>query len=166
MSVFVKPEPVRVTPVTAAEAPATFIDVLYDHAGYLRANNGTIASANMSGKSVAVIGAGAAGLLAGYHLLGLQADVTIFEASSRAGGRIDTRYPFDGSAAAYEMGAMRVPPCQQLFNYYADRFGLKPGGQFPDPGQVDTRLIYRNRSYAWSAGENPQQSSTRSVRPG
>jgi tryptophan 2-monooxygenase len=155
MSAFVKPEPIRATPVTPDGAPATFIDVLYDHVAYLRFNDGKIARANMSGKHVAVVGAGAAGLLAGYQLLGLQADVTIFEASSRAGGRIETYYPIAGSAAAYEMGAMRVPPCQQLFNYYADRFGLKPGGQFPDPGQVDTRLIYRNQSFAWPAGSNP-----------
>jgi tryptophan 2-monooxygenase len=155
MSVFVKPEPVRVNPATSAEAPATFIDVLYDHAGYLRANDGKIARADMRGKRVAVVGAGAAGLLAGYHLLGLRADVTIFEAGARAGGRIDTRYPIAGSPAAYEMGAMRVPPCQQLFNYYADRFDLRPGGQFPDPGQIDTRIIYRNRAYAWAAGDKP-----------
>jgi tryptophan 2-monooxygenase len=155
MSAFVKPEPLRVTPVTAAGSPATFIDILYDHAAYLRVNDGTIASANMRGKNIAIIGAGAAGLLAGYQLLGLQANVTIFEGSARAGGRLDTYYPVAGSAAAYEMGAMRVPPCQQLFNYYADRFDLKPGGQFPDPGQVDTRLIYRNQSYAWPAGCNP-----------
>jgi tryptophan 2-monooxygenase len=155
LSVFVKPEPVRVTPVTCAGAPATFIDILYDHAAYLRANGGSIAGTDMRGKNVAIVGAGTAGLSAAYQLLDLNANVTIFESSTRAGGRLETHYPIGGSAAAYEMGAMRVPPCQQLFNYYADRFGLKPGGQFPDPGQVDTRLIYRNRAYAWPAGGKP-----------
>jgi tryptophan 2-monooxygenase len=155
LSVFVKPEPVRATPVTCAGAPATFIDILYDHAAYLRAHEGRIARTDMREKNVAVVGAGTAGLLAAYQLLELNANVTIFEASARAGGRLDTHYPIDGSAAAYEMGAMRVPPCQQLFNYFADRFDLKPGGQFPDPGQVDTRLIYRSQSYEWRAGDKP-----------
>jgi len=43
------------------------------------------------------------------------AAVTIFEAADRAGGRLYTIYPVPGAAAAFEMGAMRVPPCEQLF---------------------------------------------------
>ncbi|HEY5426599.1 MAG TPA: NAD(P)-binding protein, partial [Candidatus Tumulicola sp.] len=76
--------------MTPAGAPATFIDVLYDHAAYLRANGGKVAATDLSGKNVAIIGAGAAGLLAGYQLLELNANVTIFESSDRAGGRLET----------------------------------------------------------------------------
>jgi tryptophan 2-monooxygenase len=111
----------------------------------------------MDGHSVAIVGAGAAGLLAAYQLMQLGADVTLFEASDHAGGRLDTIYPIPGEPVAFEMGAMRVPPCEQLFNYYTAQFGIRPGGQFPDPGKVDTRIIFRNHAYDWPAGKNPPE---------
>jgi tryptophan 2-monooxygenase len=143
------------TTINPSDYPATYIDILYDHAAYLANNNGLIANQRMDGHSVAVVGAGAAGLLAAYQLLQLGADVTVFEASDRPGGRLNTIYPIPGEPVAFEMGAMRVPPCEQLFNYYTTQFGIQPGGQFPDPGKVDTRIIYRNSPYDWAAGENP-----------
>jgi tryptophan 2-monooxygenase len=130
-------------------APATYVDILYDHAGYLRANQ-SLAPGSLAGQSVAIVGAGAAGLIAAYQLMQLGCEVQIFEATDRPGGRLDTVYPIPGEAAAFEMGAMRVPPCEQLFSYYAGLFGLQPGGQFPDPGKVQTQVIYRNQHYPWS----------------
>ncbi len=138
-----------------ADYPATYIDILYDHAAYLRANNGRIASGSLGGIRVAVVGSGAAGLIAAYQLIAQGAEVTIYESTDRAGGRLCTEYPIAGEAAAFELGAMRVPPCEQLFNYYTGQFGIQPGGQFPDPGKVDTRIIYRNQAYDWPAGQPP-----------
>jgi tryptophan 2-monooxygenase len=135
----------------------TFIDVLYDHAGYLQANNGLLGPAgSLAGKSVAVVGAGMAGLVAA-HLLDQQgAAVTIYEASEHVGGRVRSIHPVDGDPAIFEMGAMRVPPSEQLFNYYAGQFDIKPGGQFPDPGKVNTSIIFQNKTYQWLAGQkNP-----------
>ncbi len=142
-------------PANPADYPATYIDILYDHAAYLRANNGRIASGSLAGRRVAIVGSGAAGLISAYQLLMLGAEVTIYESTSRAGGRLNTEYPIPGEPAAFELGAMRVPPCEQLFNYYTARFGISPGGQFPDPGKVDTRIIYRNQAYDWPAGQSP-----------
>ncbi len=130
-------------------APSTYVDILYDHAGYLRANQ-KLAPGSLAGQTVAIVGAGAAGLIAAYQLMQLGCEVQIFEATDRAGGRLDTVYPIPGEPAAFEMGAMRVPPCEQLFSYYANLFGLVPGGQFPDPGKVQTQVIYRNQHYPWS----------------
>ncbi len=139
-------------PVDPADYPATYIDILYDHAAYLRCNQGRVGPGSLKGTRVAIIGAGAAGLVAAEQLLALGADITIYEASDRAGGRLHTIYPVPGSPAAFEMGAMRVPPCEQIYGFYCTKFGIKPGGQFPDPGKVATRIIYRNKAYEWAAG--------------
>jgi tryptophan 2-monooxygenase len=151
MSFIASPSPAKDT-VNPADYPATYVDILYDHAGYLRANQGQIAQTRMDGQRIVIIGAGAAGLLAAYQLLQTGADAIILEASDRAGGRLYTEHPIPGDAAAFELGAMRVPPCEQIFNYYTKQFGINPGGQFPDPGKVNTRIIYRNKPYEWAAG--------------
>jgi tryptophan 2-monooxygenase len=134
----------------------SFADVLYDHRGYLEANNGQLGPpGSLTGKSVCVVGAGMAGLLATYLLDQQGANVTVYEASQQIGGRVRSIHPVDGDAAVFEMGAMRVPPSEQLFNFYADQFGLAPGGQFPDPGQVDTNIIFQNNTYQWKAHQDP-----------
>ncbi|MET7419721.1 FAD-dependent oxidoreductase [Dactylosporangium sp. NPDC005555] len=131
----------------------TFVDVLYDHTGYLEANGGRLGPAgSLSGRSVAVVGAGMAGLAAAYLLDQQGAKVTIYEASERAGGRVRSLHPVPGDPAIFEMGAMRVPPSEQLFNHYAAQFGIKPYGQFPDPGKVNTGIIFQNKTYDWAAG--------------
>jgi tryptophan 2-monooxygenase len=144
--------PLRAAQVSAA--PSSYVDILYDHGAYLR-NNSVIGNQRIDGRSVAIVGSGAAGLLAAYQLMQLGANVVIFEATNRAGGRLNTIYPIPGQAAAFEMGAMRVPPCEQLFGYYTNLFGVTAGGQFPDPGQVNTRIIYRNQAYDWAAHSPP-----------
>jgi tryptophan 2-monooxygenase len=140
--------------IDPADYPATYVDILYDHAAYLR-RHGKLGEGRLENQRIAIVGAGAAGLLAAYQLMQLGAKPVMLEATERAGGRLHTVHPIPGQAAAFEMGAMRVPPCEQLFGYYAERFGLRPGGQFPDPGQVTTRIIYRNKGYEWKAGDPP-----------
>src|SRR5882762_2130334 len=65
-------------------------------------------------KKVLILGAGMAGLVAGYELSELGHDVTILEARTRAGGRVHTlREPFlDGLYA--EAGAARIPDNHEL----------------------------------------------------
>ena len=135
-------------PADPADYPASYIDILYDHAAYLR-RHGKLGEGRLDDQRIAIVGAGAAGLLAAYQLMQLGARPVILEASQRPGGRLCTIHPIPGEKAAFEMGAMRVPPCEQLFGYYAECFGVKPGGQFPDPGKVPTRIIYRNKAYEW-----------------
>lgn len=135
--------------------PLTYVDILYDHAGYLTTNNGMLGSGSLSGKTVGIVGAGAAGLCAAYLLLKMGASVTIFEADDEAGGRIYSVNPIPGDAATFELGAMRVPPSEQLFQYFAGLFGVQPGGQFPDPGKVFTQIIFENQTLDWQAGDPP-----------
>lgn len=67
-----------------------------------------------AGKKILIIGAGMAGLVAGYELSQLGHDVTILEARNRPGGRVQTlREPFaDGLYA--EAGAARIPTNHEL----------------------------------------------------
>ena len=67
-----------------------------------------IATAPATNKSVAIVGAGAAGLTVARELWRAGYSVTIFEASDRISGRLYTE-PQSGKLTSYEMGAMRMP---------------------------------------------------------
>lgn len=75
-------------------------------------------------KKVLILGAGMAGLVAGYELTKLGHDVTILEARTRPGGRVHTlREPFaDGLYA--EAGAARIPENHNLTLKYVKEFAL------------------------------------------
>lgn len=135
---------------------ASFIDILYDHTQYLSDHNGRIAEPlPEAGKSVAIVGSGPAGLLAAFQLKQLGIAVTIFEADPfRYGGRIYSYKPIAGDSAIFELGAMRVPPAEKIFVYYANGFGMQ-GGEFPDPGKVDTDIIFQGINYSWLANQPP-----------
>src|SRR6266436_9133845 len=77
-----------------------------------------------SPKKVLVVGAGLAGLVAGYELTQAGHDVIILEAQLRPGGRVQTlREPFSDGLYA-EAGAARIPDNHDLTLHYAKHFGL------------------------------------------
>jgi monoamine oxidase len=76
------------------------------------------------GKSVIVIGAGMAGLAAGFELDRAGHDVTVLEAQNRVGGRIYTCREFAPGLYA-EFGAMRIPRAHDLTLAYCDLFDLE-----------------------------------------
>lgn len=77
-------------------------------------------------KDVIILGAGIAGLTAGYELKQLGHKVRIFEAQNRVGGRIYThRFPEDPEKLYGEMGAMRIPGSHDYPRYYIKQMGLE-----------------------------------------
>lgn len=76
-------------------------------------------------KKVLIIGAGMAGLTAGYELQRAGHEMTILEATNRVGGRVLTiREPFSDGLYG-EAGAMRLPMSHKLTHAYIKKFGLK-----------------------------------------
>ena len=74
-------------------------------------------------RRVIVIGAGMAGLAAGYELERQGHDVVILEAQNRVGGRVHTLRTFAPGLYA-EAGAMRIPRAHGLTIRYCEEFGL------------------------------------------
>src|SRR5258708_3119163 len=124
-----------------------YIDTLYDYVEFMKygdesQNAGSIASLPEAhwNTPVAVIGAGAAGLVAAYELLRIGASPVVFEAHpQRLGGRLYSQ-PFTNTQGRpdpttfAEMGAMRFPPSSRLpFPYINDLFAPLPTHAFPNP---------------------------------
>ena len=84
-----------------------------------------------AGKKIIIIGAGMAGLVAGYELSQLGHDVTIFEARNRPGGRVQTlREPFSDGLYA-EAGAARIPTNHELTLKYVKLFDVQLEPMYP-----------------------------------
>ncbi|PWT87453.1 MAG: hypothetical protein C5B55_14750 [Blastocatellia bacterium] len=82
-------------------------------------------------KKVLILGAGMAGLVAGYELLQLGHDVTIVEARMRPGGRVHTlREPFSDGLYA-EAGAARIPDNHDLTLKYVKLFDVPLEPMYP-----------------------------------
>ena len=76
-------------------------------------------------KKVVIVGAGMAGLVAGYELKRAGHTPIILEGQQRVGGRVHTlRDPFTEGLYA-EVGAMRIPRAHLLTLEYISKFGLK-----------------------------------------
>ncbi len=82
------------------------------------------------GGSVAIIGSGAAGIVAGYELMRLGAKPTVYEAGA-FGGRLRSHL-FEGTDVIAEMGGMRFPQSSRAFWHYADLLELRRAA-FPNP---------------------------------
>lgn len=88
--------------------------------------SGAVRSVVLSGpaRKVLILGAGMAGLVAGYELSKLGHEVIILEARTRPGGRVHTlREPFSDGLYA-EAGAARIPDNHELTLKYVKEFAL------------------------------------------
>ena len=146
---------------TESFVPETIIDMLFNYEKFLTTNSsdsdGSIAfNCPSTRKKIAIIGAGAAGLVAAYELSKINnIEVTLYEASDRLGGRMDSTVIPDGSLnnKIFEMGCMRFPPTSHTLYFYLRKFGLETVPNFPDPGVVKTELLYKNQVIEWPAGD-------------
>lgn len=87
--------------------------------------------AERHGAEVAIIGAGAAGLIAGYELMRMGLRPIFFE-SGQFGGRLRSQ-PFEGADGIIaELGGMRFPVSSTSFYHYADKVGVE-SSPFPNP---------------------------------
>lgn len=92
-------------------------------------------------QSVAIVGAGMAGLTAGWLLDNAGFTVEIFEASQRVGGRVRTLREGFTSGLYMEAGAMRIPEEHELTLLLCDWFGLET---IDFPEDSSKTLIYVN----------------------
>src|SRR5437868_4149037 len=100
-------------------------------AGISLARSGAFASITVNPKKILIIGAGMAGLSAAYELTQLGHDVTILEARTRPGGRVQTlREPFSDGLYA-EAGAARIPDNHDLTLKYVKLFELPLEPMYP-----------------------------------
>ncbi len=121
------------------------------------APNGLATRGKNKKNTVAIVGAGVAGMTVARELLRCGYNVTVYEATDRIGGRLYTvENPADEANTGMEMGAMRFPffsePGDQncLLEYYmlyeAGFYGHKAlYDSFPNPGNADGNTgIYIN----------------------
>ena len=99
-----------------------YLDVIHNGISTLSMNGH---KANGRQKKVVIVGAGVAGLVAGYELKRAGHNPVILEGQQRVGGRVYTlRQPFTEGLYA-EVGAMRIPRAHVLTLEYIAKFDLK-----------------------------------------
>src|SRR6266702_5388787 len=84
-----------------------------------------IAQRNGAGKRVVILGAGLAGLAAGWELKHAGHDVTILEAQLHPGGRVHTIREGLTDDLYAEAGAARIPATHTVTREWARYFGLE-----------------------------------------
>lgn len=86
---------------------------------------------DMAGTPVAVIGSGAAGVIAAFELMKLGLRPVVYE-SSQFGGRLRSRRFEGGGDIIAELGGMRFPRSSKAFYHYVDLVGAEHRA-FPNP---------------------------------
>lgn len=133
--------------------PPTFIDGLFDYLPLLKDGPLCEIPPQTQGTKIAIVGAGASGLLIGHELLKMGLEPVIYEASDRVGGRLYTKrfeQIQDDNPPFAELGAMRIPRSSLIFFHYAKKLGLNFDYKFPSPGTVNSAIYYRNKLHYFS----------------
>lgn len=133
MSQFPNPRPDDSDGQTAEAAVTLFgPDFPFAYDDYLVSPHGLgSVPADRHGTRVAVIGSGAAGMIAAYELMKMGLHPILFE-SDELGGRLRS-HEFEGSdGIVAELGGMRFPTSSRGFYHYIDKLGLE-SKPFPNP---------------------------------
>jgi len=130
----------EVHPLTMPD-PTAFPDETFDYVSLARRG---LPMATGQRAVVAIIGAGASGLLAGMELLKAGHYPVIFESSDRIGGRLFTIREFEDPNVYAEMGSMRVPPVHETLMHYLNTFGIATRA-FPNPNSIKTCYYIHGR---------------------
>ncbi|KAK9405937.1 VENOM COMPONENT: L-amino-acid oxidase-2 [Crotalus adamanteus] len=115
------------------------------------ARNGLKATSNP--KHVVIVGAGMAGLSAAYVLAGAGHQVTVLEASERAGGRVQT-YRNDREGWYANLGPMRLPTKHRIVREYIRKFGLQLN-EFFQENENAWYFIKNIRKRVWEVKKDP-----------
>lgn len=94
---------------------------------------------------VAVVGAGLSGLTAALELRDAGLDVTVFEASDRAGGRAFTIRDYFDDGRHVDAGAMGADRSYTQWMAYCDRFGVEVVDREPPPPERESLLFLEKR---------------------
>lgn len=101
-------------------------------------------------RRVIVIGAGLAGLAAGYELTRAGHEVRLLEAQERPGGRVLTLRDFPDGLRA-EAGAARIPSNHELTMRYVKEFGLPLAPFYPPAGLYVRGEGRRREEVGWKS---------------
>lgn len=99
-------------------------------------------------RKIVVLGAGLAGLAAGYELTKMGHEVRVLEAQERPGGRVLTLRTFDGGLYA-DAGAARIPDSHEWTLRYVREFGLGLTPFYPVAGRFVRVKRGRRREVGW-----------------
>jgi len=105
-------------------------------------------------RTVAIVGAGMAGLVSAWILDSVGFNVVVYEASSRVGGRVKTLREGFTSGLHVEAGAMRIPKEHKLTRELCDHFKLERI-KFPAK-DVNTWVFINGKHVRWSEYEKGQ----------
>jgi monoamine oxidase len=141
--------------------PADFQFNYYKLLDLAKTHGNGVGNAPARKPSVAIVGAGIAGMTAARELYRSGFAVHIFEASDRIGGRHYT-IPVEGQITAMEMGAMRFPYFKDpesancIFDYLTTECGAATA-PFPNPGTAEGNTgIYLNNGWGPVGPKHPK----------
>lgn len=104
--------------------------------------------ADASGARVAIVGAGMAGLSAAYHLRRRGLSVTIYEASTRTGGRIHSARDLFAPGLVTELGGEFIDSTHRDMLYFVRKFGLDLIDlEAPSEQGLETRYYFDGQGY-------------------
>ncbi|QRM41744.1 hypothetical protein F3X89_28295 (plasmid) [Rhizobium rhizogenes] len=107
--------------------------------------------------SVAIVGGGLSGLVAATELLGAGVkEITLFDTVDEIRSFGASPMPNgDAHQALTSFGVMPFSANQLCLSYYLDKFRIPSSLRFPCAGNDHTALYFRQKRYAWHAGQAP-----------